>query len=88
MVVREEVGNLLRIRLTRMGKRKQPIYRIVVIDQRRARNSRYVEVVGHYNPRRQPAAVDLKAERVRYWLSKGAQPTDTVRSFLRKEKLI
>ena len=78
---------MLRIRMTRVGKKKQPQYRIVVMDQRKARNSSYVEVVGHYNPRQQPAAINLKAERIQYWLAKGAQPTDTVRSFLRRQKL-
>lgn len=79
---------MLRIRLNRVGKKKQPFYRIVVMDQRKARNADYVEVVGHYDPRRQPAAIDLKAERIQYWLGKGAQPTDTVRSFLRRQKLV
>ncbi len=73
--------------MTRVGKRKQPQYRIVVMDQRKARNSDYVEVVGTYNPRQQPAAINLKAERIQYWLAKGAQPSDTVRSFLRRQKL-
>lgn len=79
---------MLRIRLTRVGKKKQPVYRIVVMDQRRPRDSKYVEVVGHYNPRRQPAAIEFKADRVRYWLEQGAQPTDTVRSFLRRQHLV
>ncbi len=83
-----EVTNLLRIRLSRVGKKKQPAFRVVVIDQRKARNSRYVEVVGHYDPLRQPAGVNLKADRIQYWLGKGAQPTDTVRSFLRTHKLV
>ncbi len=60
---------MLRIRLSRVGKKKQPHYRIVVMDQRRPRDSRYVEVVGH-------------------WLGQGAQPTETVRSFLRRHKLV
>jgi len=79
---------LLRIRLNRVGKKKQPFYRIVVMDQRKARNADYVEVVGHYDPRRQPASINLKAERVQYWLGQGAQPTETVRSFLRRQKLV
>lgn len=79
---------MLTIRLTRVGKKKQPVYRIVVIDKRRARNSSYVEVVGHYNPRRDPASIDLKADRVQYWMSQGAQPSETVRSFLRRNKLL
>jgi small subunit ribosomal protein S16 len=79
---------LLRIRLTRVGKKKQPVYRIVVTEKKRARDSRFVEIVGQYNPRREPAEINLKAERVQYWLSKGAQPSETVRSFLRKNKLL
>ncbi|MGH9814295.1 MAG: 30S ribosomal protein S16 [Candidatus Acidiferrales bacterium] len=79
---------MLRIRLNRVGKKKQPFYRIVVMDQRKARNSNYVEVVGHYDPRRQPVFINLKAERIQYWLGQGAQPTDTVRSFLRRQKLV
>jgi small subunit ribosomal protein S16 len=71
-----------------VGKKKQPFYRIVVMDQRKARNSNYVEVVGHYDARRQPASINLKAERVQYWLGQGAQPTETVRSFLRRQKLV
>jgi small subunit ribosomal protein S16 len=78
---------LLRIRLSRVGKKKQPVYRIVVMDQRKPRDSQYVEVVGHYNPRTQPPTIDLKPERIQYWLGQGAQPTDTVRSFLRQQKL-
>lgn len=79
---------MLRIRLTRVGKKKQPAYRIVVMERSRARDGKSVEVVGHYNPLAKPAAVELKAERIRYWLSKGAQPSDTVRSFLRRNKLL
>ncbi len=78
---------MLRIRLTRVGKKKQPTYRIVVIDKKKARDSSFVEIVGHYNPRHDPALIDLKTERLQYWLGKGAQPSDTVRSFLRKEKI-
>ncbi|MCH6552566.1 MAG: 30S ribosomal protein S16 [Candidatus Acidiferrales bacterium] len=79
---------MLRIRLTRVGKKKQPVYRIVVTEKKRARDSRFVEIVGQYNPRQEPALINLKAERVQYWLSKGAQPSETVRSFLRKNKLL
>ncbi len=83
-----EETSLLTIRLTRVGKKKQPVYRIVVTEKKRARDSRFVEIVGQYNPRREPAEINLKAERVQYWLSKGAQPSETVRSFLRKNKLL
>jgi small subunit ribosomal protein S16 len=66
------------IRLARVGARKQPQYRIVVIEKERARNGRPVEVVGTYNPRTNPASVELKRERVDYWISKGAQMSERV----------
>ena len=69
---------MLMIRLARVGARKQPHYRIVVIEKDRARNGRSVEVVGTYNPRTNPASVDLKRERIDYWTSKGAQLSDRV----------
>jgi len=70
--------SVLMIRLSRMGARKQPHYRIVVIEKARARNGRPVEVVGTYNPRTNPASVDFKRERVDYWVSKGAQMSERV----------
>jgi len=69
---------VLMIRLKRMGARKQPHYRVVVIEKERARNGRPVEVVGTYNPRTNPATVELKRERVEYWVSKGAKMSDRV----------
>jgi small subunit ribosomal protein S16 len=66
------------IRLSRVGARKQPHYRIVVIEKERARDGRSVEVVGTYNPRTNPPSVLLKRERVEHWLSKGARMSDTV----------
>ena len=66
------------IRLARVGARKQPYYRVVVIEKDRARNGRSVEVVGTYNPRTSPASVDLKSERIEYWKGKGAQLSDRV----------
>jgi small subunit ribosomal protein S16 len=66
------------IRLARMGARKQPYYRIVVIEKSRARNGRSIEVVGTYNPRTNPATVSLKRDRIDYWVSKGAQFSDRV----------
>ena len=74
---------MLRIRLARTGAKKQVSYRIVVIDRERARNGRFVEIVGHYNPRRNPVELTVKQDRVQYWLSRGAQPSETVRSFLK-----
>jgi small subunit ribosomal protein S16 len=66
------------IRLARVGARKQPHYRIVVIEKDRARNGRSIEVVGTYNPRTNPASVELKRDRIDYWTSKGAQLSDRV----------
>ncbi|MBX6359186.1 30S ribosomal protein S16 [Pseudacidobacterium ailaaui] len=71
------------IRLARFGARKQPYYRVVVIEKDRARNGRSVEVVGTYNPRTNPATVDLKRERIDYWTSKGAQLSETVEKLLK-----
>jgi small subunit ribosomal protein S16 len=69
---------VLMIRLSRVGARKQPYYRVVVIEKDRARDGRSVEVVGTYNPRTNPASVDLKRERIDHWVSKGAQMSATV----------
>jgi small subunit ribosomal protein S16 len=66
------------IRLARVGARKQPYYRVVVIEKGRARNGRSVEVVGTYNPRTSPASVKLETERIQYWTGKGAQLSETV----------
>jgi len=75
---------VLMIRLARIGARKQPYYRVVVIEKERARNGRSVEVVGTYNPRTNPATLDLKRERIDYWVSKGAQLSETVNRLLAK----
>jgi len=72
------------IRLARFGAKKKPTYRVVVIDKERARNSRSVEVVGFYNPVSQPHAVNLKHDRIEYWLKNGAQPSDTVQRLLKE----
>jgi small subunit ribosomal protein S16 len=73
---------VLMIRLARVGARKQPYYRVVVIEKDRARNGRSVEVVGTYNPRTSPASIDLKHERIDYWKGKGAQLSDRVAKLL------
>ncbi|PYX56546.1 MAG: 30S ribosomal protein S16 [Acidobacteria bacterium] len=75
---------MLTIRLSRTGARKQPHYRVVVIEKERARNGRPVEVVGTYNPRTNPATVDLKRERVEYWVSKGAKMSSRVSKLVSK----
>lgn len=69
---------MLMIRLSRTGARKQPQYRVVVIEKERARNGRPVEVVGTYNPRTSPASIELQRERIDYWVSKGAKLSDRV----------
>jgi small subunit ribosomal protein S16 len=75
---------VLMIRLSRMGARKQPHYRVVVIEKERARNGRPVEVVGTYNPRTSPASIELKRERIDYWVSKGAKMSDRVSKIVSK----
>ena len=82
----ERIDPVLMIRLARVGARKQPHYRVVVIEKDRARNGRSVEVVGTYNPRTNPASVELKRERIDYWTSKGAQLSQTVNKLLSKYK--
>lgn len=75
-----------RIRLRRVGRKKQPLYRIVVADSRAARDGTYVAAIGQYNPRSADAArtVTVEIEKAREWLARGARPTDTVRSLLKK----
>jgi small subunit ribosomal protein S16 len=77
-------GVLLRIRLTRIGAKKKPFYRVVVMEQRSNRDGSFVEILGHYNPKTNPPLVELKMDRVRHWLACGAQPSDTVGSLLKK----
>jgi small subunit ribosomal protein S16 len=72
-----------RIRLRRVGRKAQPEYRIVVTESTSARDGRFVEVLGHYNPRTTPVTIAVDAEKARAWLAKGARPSDTVRSLLK-----
>lgn len=74
---------MLAIRLARFGAKKKPTYRVVVIERDRARNSRSVEVVGHYNPVAKPAQIQLDRERIQYWMKNGAQPSETVNRLLK-----
>ena len=76
---------MLSIRLRRTGTTKRPYYRVVVADSRSPRNGRFVEVLGHYDPRKNPAAVKIDAERAQYWIGKGATASDTVRSLLARK---
>ncbi len=78
---------MLSIRLSRIGKKKKPFYRVVVIERTRPRDGRFVEIVGTYDPLKKPAELKLDGDRIKHWLGKGAQPSDTVRSFLRREKI-
>ncbi len=73
-----------RIRLKRTGSRHQPHFRVVVVDQRKSRDGRSIEEIGYYNPRTDPATIDINEERALYWLGVGAQPSETVRSLLEK----
>ena len=76
---------MLSIRLTRMGAKKKPFYRIVVTEKRSKRDGRFVESVGYYDPCRNPADVKIDQDRVKYWLERGAQPSDTVRSLINRK---
>lgn len=75
----------VKIRLARHGAKKKPFYRIVVADSQYPRDGRFIETVGTYDPMVEPAAVSLKNDRIAYWVEKGAVPTDTVNSLLKKE---
>jgi len=76
---------MVKIRLRRTGKKKQPTYRVVVADSRSPRDGRFIETIGFYNPRTEPPIVRIKEDRALYWLSQGAQPTDAVARLLRKK---
>ena len=75
----------VRLRLTRIGGRKDPVWRVVVADQRSPRDGRIIETVGHYNAQTNPSTIKVDEERVREWVSRGAQPTGTVRKLLRTQ---
>ena len=75
----------VRIRLTRVGGRKNPIWRVVVADQRSKRDGRVIETVGHYNAQTHPSTIVLDEVKVKDWLARGAQPTDTVKKLLRTQ---
>jgi small subunit ribosomal protein S16 len=75
-------SQMVAIRLRRAGSKKRPFFRVVVTDSRAARDSSFVEILGHYNPRTKPALVDVNKERVDYWIKQGARPSDTVRTLI------
>jgi len=75
---------LVRIRLMRLGAKKKPFYRVVIADAKARRNGPFIEIVGIYNPKTEPAEINLKMDRVKYWLEKGAQPSDTVKKLIER----
>ena len=79
---------MVKIRLTRMGDKKSPFYRIIVADERSPRDGRFIDVIGTYNPLTSPAEIKIDAEKARKWLSNGAQPTDTVKSLFVQQEII
>ncbi|MDR3148527.1 MAG: 30S ribosomal protein S16 [Oscillospiraceae bacterium] len=79
---------MVKIRLRRMGAKKAPFYRVVVADSRFPRDGRFIEEIGTYNPLTNPAEVKIDGERVKYWISNGAQPTDTVKTLLKKQGVL
>ena len=75
---------MVRLRLTRMGRKKQPFYRIVAADSRAPRDGRFIEAIGHYNPMLNPPEIKIDLERVDYWLGVGASPSDTVNGLIKR----
>ena len=73
----------VRVRLTRVGGKKNPNWRVVVADQRSPRDGRFIEAIGHYNPRTDPSTIVIDEERFEHWISRGAQPTGTVKKLMR-----
>ncbi len=78
---------MVRIRLTRMGAKNKPFYRIVVADSRARRDGPFIEIVGYYDPMKEPSEIKVDPERVKYWLERGAQPSDSVKRLLQRAGL-
>lgn len=79
---------MVRLRLRRMGAKKAPFYRVVAASDTAPRDGRFIEILGHYNPTKDPQIIKLNEERIQYWLGVGAQPSDTVRSLMRRQGLL
>ncbi|MFI3324733.1 MAG: 30S ribosomal protein S16 [Clostridia bacterium] len=79
---------MVKIRLRRMGAKRNPFYRIVVADSRFPRDGRFIEEIGYYNPMEEPSVVKVDADKAKEWMAKGAQPTDTVKSLFKKHGVI
>ena len=78
----------VKMRLTRLGAKKAPFYRVIVADSRSPRDGRFIEEIGYYNPLTEPAEIKIDAEKASAWLAKGAQPTDTVKALFKKSDII
>lgn len=78
----------VKIRLTRTGKKKAPSYRVIVADERSPRDGRFIDEIGYYNPMTDPAEIKIDAEKAEKWLKNGAQPTETVRTLLKKSEIL
>ena len=79
---------MVKIRLRRMGAKKQPTYRFVVADSKSPRDGRFIEILGHYNPRTEPKTLEVDADKAKEWLSKGAQPTETVKRLFAEKGIV
>lgn len=79
---------MVKIRLRRMGAKKQPTYRFVVADSKSPRDGRFIEILGHYNPRTEPKTLEVNADKAKEWLSKGAQPTETVKRLFAEKGIV
>ena len=79
---------MVKIRLRRMGAKKAPFYRVVVSDSRSPRDGRFIEEIGYYNPMTAPEEIKIDAEKAQKWIANGAQPTDTVKSLLKKSNIV
>ena len=77
----------VRLRLARVGSKKNPIYRVVVADSRSPRDGKFIEIVGRYNPQHEPSLIELDEDKVKDWLAKGAQPSESVRRLLKTQNL-
>ena len=75
----------VRVRLTRVGSKKNPIWRVVVADQRSPRDGRFIETIGHYNPQTEPSTIRIDEERLQHWIARGAQPTGTVKQLMKAQ---
>lgn len=79
---------MVKMRLRRMGAKKQPFYRVIVADERSPRNGRFIEEIGYYNPLTEPSVIKIDADKTKEWIKNGAQPTETVKVLLKKAGIV